>query len=190
MTMPRIPLRKCVLTSMHVPLCDGPVHRGRLEPLCMVWAASFMDSHGRRPCLRSQEPRSQGGALQSEWALQAGLPYLLLSRFPSLPGAHFPEPVVFAAADCEELIKLPKVKCLRNDERQGGCVRLVGPGDVNGGRGGLELCVCECFGGVPCVGRMPSGSSGGLPASTWPFVPSQVWSGPGSEALILPRAPL
>lgn len=36
---------------------------------------------------------------------------------------------VFAAEDCKQLIKLPKVKCLRNNERQGRLyhgARLVG----------------------------------------------------------------
>lgn len=57
-----------------------------------------------------------------EWGQLAGLPYLLFRS----PGAHFTKPFIFAADDCKELIKLPKVKCLRNNQRQGGSVQLGG----------------------------------------------------------------
>lgn len=47
---------------------------------------------------------------------------------------------VLAAEDCKQLIKLPKVKCLRNHERQGRpshgaerCVGCGGGGYVSGG---------------------------------------------------------
>lgn len=46
------------------------------------------------------------------------------SGSPPPQGIHPASPSVFTADDCSQLIKLPKVKCIRNTERQGRSVQL------------------------------------------------------------------
>lgn len=73
---------------------------------------------------------TQDQALQSGWGQQAGLPscsfqfaqtHYIPHYIPDTlhPRCSLSMTFVFAAEDCKQLIKLPKVKCLRNSERQG-----------------------------------------------------------------------
>lgn len=96
---------------------------------------------------------------------QAGLPYLL-SGFMSTAGCSHHKHFVFAAEDCLQLVKLPKVKCIRNSERQGRSVQLGGALECGCGGWGCAFSVQ----GMSCGSSVSSLEDGRTGVPTCPFV--------------------
>lgn len=138
---------------MHDCLFQRPPYSRFAEtgPYCM-WLA-VVSQH----LPKSTAPWSQDRVVWLGVGTRGRVPHLLC-WFTSSSGCSITRPFVFVAEDCKQLIKLPKVKCLRNNERQGRSALLSGPGAGSG----------DMFGYVFSVVSLDDGATGALP---WLIVP-------------------